>query len=81
MNPPVLDGYDPQDFFCEMQHSEASRALQQRLAGLSIDALKQRAASANAEMYNLGITFMVYSDAKTIDRTLPFDVIPPHNFG
>ena len=27
-------------------------------------------------MYNLGITFTVYSDAKTIDRILPFDVIP-----
>jgi uncharacterized circularly permuted ATP-grasp superfamily protein len=76
MNTPVLDGYDPQGFFCEMQHGQASRALQQRLAGLSIESLKQRAASANAEMYNLGITFTVYSDAKTIDRTLPFDVIP-----
>ena len=31
---------------------------------------------ANAELYNLGITFTVYSDAKTIDRILPFDVIP-----
>ena len=76
MNPSVLDGYDPQGFFCEMQHNEASRAIRERLAGLSIEALKQRAASANAEMYNLGITFTVYSDAKTIDRTLPFDVIP-----
>ena len=76
MNPSVLDGYDPQGFFCEMQHNEASRAIRERLAGLSIDALKQRAASANAEMYNLGITFTVYSDARTIDRTLPFDVIP-----
>jgi uncharacterized circularly permuted ATP-grasp superfamily protein len=76
MNPSVLDGYDPQGFFCEMQHSEASRAIRERLAGLSIEALKQRAASANTEMYNLGITFTVYSDAKTIDRTLPFDVIP-----
>ena len=27
-------------------------------------------------MYNLGITFTVYSDAMTIDRILPFDVIP-----
>ena len=35
-----------------------------------------RAAAANAELYNLGITFTVYSDAKAIDRILPFDVIP-----
>ena len=37
---------------------------------------RQRAAAANAELYNLGITFTVYSDAKTIDRILPFDVLP-----
>jgi uncharacterized circularly permuted ATP-grasp superfamily protein len=76
MNSPILDDYDPQGFYCEMLRSEASRAVRERLAGLSIEALKQRAASANAEMYNLGITFTVYSDAKTIDRILPFDVIP-----
>jgi uncharacterized circularly permuted ATP-grasp superfamily protein len=76
MNSPVLDDYDPQGFYCEMLRSDASQAVRQRLSGLSIEALKQRAASANAEMYNLGITFTVYSDAKTIDRTLPFDVIP-----
>ncbi len=38
--------------------------------------MKDRAAAANAELYNLGITFTVYSDAKTIDRILPFDVLP-----
>jgi uncharacterized circularly permuted ATP-grasp superfamily protein len=76
MNSTILDDYDPQDFYCEMLRSDASQAVRQRLSGLSIEALKQRAASANAEMYNLGITFTVYSDAKTIDRTLPFDVIP-----
>jgi uncharacterized circularly permuted ATP-grasp superfamily protein len=76
MNSPILDDYDPEGFYCEMLRSDASQAVRQRLSGLFIEALKQRAASANAEMYNLGITFTVYSDAKTIDRTLPFDVIP-----
>src|SRR5260370_3204029 len=76
MNPSVLDGYDPQEFYCEMLRSAASRAVRERLAGLSIEALKQRAANANAELYNLGINFTVYSDSKTIDRILPFDVIP-----
>ncbi len=72
----VLDGYDPQHFYCEMLRSAAGRAVRERLSGLSIEALKQRAANANAELFNLGITFTVYSDAKTIDRILPFDVIP-----
>src|SRR6516164_4014155 len=76
MTPSVLDGYDPQGFYCEMLRSPASRAVRERLSGLSIAALKQRAGNANAELYNLGITFTVYSEAKTIDRILPFDVIP-----
>ena len=72
----ILDGYDPLGFYCEMLGSPASAAVRERLARLSIEALKQRAADANAELYNLGITFTVYSDAKTIDRILPFDVLP-----
>ena len=35
-----------------------------------------RRGGADAELYNLGITFTVYSDEKAIDRILPFDVIP-----
>ena len=76
MLPSVLDGYDPQGFYCEMLRSAASRVIRERLSGLSIEALKRRATNANAELYNLGITFTVYSDAKRIDRILPFDVIP-----
>src|SRR5262245_9200836 len=49
MNSWVLDGYDPQDFYCEMTRGAASRPVRERLAGLSIEALKQRAANANAE--------------------------------
>ncbi len=76
MDRSILDGYDPLGFYCEMLGSPASAAVRERLARLSIKALKQRAADANAELYNLGITFTVYSDAKTIDRILPFDVLP-----
>jgi uncharacterized circularly permuted ATP-grasp superfamily protein len=72
----VLDGYDPSGFYCEMLHGPASEPVRRRLAALSIEALKERAAAANAELYNLGITFTVYSEAKTIDRILPFDVLP-----
>jgi uncharacterized circularly permuted ATP-grasp superfamily protein len=72
----VLDGYDPLGFYCEMLRGPASQAIRERLAGLSIEALKERAAAANAELYNLGITFTVYSEAQTIDRILPFDVLP-----
>ncbi len=76
MAPSVLDGYDPQGFYCEMLRGPASPAIRQRLGQLSVDALKERSAAANAELYNLGITFTVYSDAQMIDRILPFDVLP-----
>jgi uncharacterized circularly permuted ATP-grasp superfamily protein len=76
MDHSVLDGYDPQGFYCEMLRNGASRAIRDRLALLSVDALKERATAANAELYNLGITFTIYSDAQAIDRILPFDVLP-----
>ena len=76
MDRSILDGYDPQGLYCEMLRSSASHVIRERLSALSIDALKVRAAAANAELYNLGITFTIYSDARTIDRILPFDVLP-----
>jgi uncharacterized circularly permuted ATP-grasp superfamily protein len=76
MDRTILDGYDPGGFYCEMLKSPASAVVRERLSRLSIEALNDRAAAANAELYNLGITFTVYSDAKTIDRVLPFDVLP-----
>ena len=65
MDSSLFDRYDPLGFYCEMLQSAASRTVRERLSGLSIDALMQRAASANVELFNLGITFTVYSDAKT----------------
>ena len=38
--------------------------------------LRRRAQAAEHELFNLGITFTVYSDRGSIDRILPFDVIP-----
>ena len=76
MAPSVLDDYDPRGFYCEMLRGPASAPIRQRLAALSIEALNERSAAANAELYNLGITFTIYSEARTIDRILPFDVLP-----
>ncbi|MBC6439720.1 MAG: circularly permuted type 2 ATP-grasp protein [Rhodospirillales bacterium] len=41
-----------------------------------MDDLERRARDAERELYNLGITFTVYSDRDAVDRILPFDVIP-----
>ncbi len=72
----VLDGYDPGGFYCEMQRCPDTAPLRQRLAGLPIAEFKRRSAAAEQALYDLGVTFTVYSDSDAIDRILPFDAIP-----
>lgn len=55
------------------RHTEA---VVRKLNRLRPGALKRRAKAADNELFNLGITFTVYSDKNAIDRVLPFDVIP-----
>jgi uncharacterized circularly permuted ATP-grasp superfamily protein len=76
MNDSVLEGYDPASAYCEMLRSEAARLVRERLEVMSVEALRRRGADAVAELFNLGITFTVYSEKEAIDRILPFDVIP-----
>ncbi|MBV9860053.1 MAG: circularly permuted type 2 ATP-grasp protein, partial [Alphaproteobacteria bacterium] len=72
----VLQGYDPKGFYCELLSGMSDRRVRERLAALSIADLGRRAADAEQALYNLGITFTVYSDSEAIDRILPFDPIP-----
>jgi uncharacterized circularly permuted ATP-grasp superfamily protein len=77
----TMQGYDPAVFFCEMlrpgqpPHPTLTLLLS-RLATLPIESLRQRAAEAERDLLERGITFTVYSDATAIDRILPFDLIP-----
>jgi uncharacterized circularly permuted ATP-grasp superfamily protein len=76
-----LQEYDPNAFFCEMlrlgrpSHPDLS-FLRSRLEQLPISGLRTRAADAERDLLERGITFTVYSDATAIDRILPFDLIP-----
>ncbi|MFM9938964.1 MAG: circularly permuted type 2 ATP-grasp protein [Hyphomicrobiaceae bacterium] len=77
----ALDGYYPGDFFCELlgadkQPGRLVAPLWHALETSELAGLKQRAADAERELFNLGITFTVYTDKDAIDRILPFDVIP-----
>jgi uncharacterized circularly permuted ATP-grasp superfamily protein len=77
----LLADYDRNGFFCELTslrdgHGEEVAAIRHRLAGVDEAELRRRAADAERELFNLGITFTVYSDKDAIDRILPFDVIP-----
>lgn len=76
-----LAGYDSGGFFCEMfgspDHSaEHARRVRERLDAMELSRLRGRAADAEAELFNFGITFTVYTQKDAIDRILPFDVIP-----
>jgi uncharacterized circularly permuted ATP-grasp superfamily protein len=77
----LLDGYDAGGYYCELLGSQAhpaghSLGIQNWLAKTRLRALRKRAFDCERELFNLGITFTVYSDRDAIDRVLPFDVIP-----
>ena len=76
----LLPGYDAEGFYCEATSAAAEGAIPsevvERFRQLDGNALSVRAEDASRELYNLGITFTVYSDKDMIDRILPFDVLP-----
>jgi uncharacterized circularly permuted ATP-grasp superfamily protein len=77
----LFSSYDRQAFFCEMFGGDARPAghteeIRARMRQMKVSTLQRRAQQSDRELYNLGITFTVYSDRDAIDRVLPFDVIP-----
>jgi uncharacterized circularly permuted ATP-grasp superfamily protein len=80
-NDNALAGYDPGGYFCEMfgggsKPPAYTATIRERLSRFDIASLRRRSRDALEELYDLGITFTVYSDRDVIDRILPFDVIP-----
>jgi uncharacterized circularly permuted ATP-grasp superfamily protein len=76
-----LPGYDAGGYFCELTHPRAddggiAALVVRRLAAMDLADLRRRSQAAEKDMFNLGITFTVYSDASAIDRILPFDIVP-----
>lgn len=74
-------GYDPGGCYDEIvsgaaRHGGYLAALRDRVFGFDGETLRQRAQDAEQELFNLGITFTVYTERDAIDRILPFDVIP-----
>ena len=77
----AIRGYNAGAYFCEIfgQTGSGERhatTIASRLDALGLDTLRARAKDAELELYNLGITFTVYSDNDAIERILPFDVVP-----
>jgi uncharacterized circularly permuted ATP-grasp superfamily protein len=76
-----LASYRHDGFWCELYGSESfpsphAAQVCARLARMDMAELRRRAQAAEHELFNLGITFTVYSDRDSIDRILPFDVVP-----
>ena len=78
----LFAGYDRDGHFCELFGRAGLPApahtslLRERLASYRLDTLKKRARDAERELFNLGITFTVYSEKDAVDRILPFDPLP-----
>ena len=76
-----FSGYRPGQYFCELTRDRAAdggsaASVRARIAAIGLDALRTRAAAAENDLINLGITFTIYSEKEAIDRILPFDCIP-----
>ena len=76
-----MSNYDPSSFFCEMSSQMEERSsnladIWNRFDTADFEELKSRATDADLELFNLGVTFTVYSDKDVIDRVLPFDIVP-----
>ena len=76
----LFDTYDASPAFCEVSgrkdDPEIQRLFFKRLNKQTRSNLARRKKRAEEELFNLGITFTVYFGEDTVDRVLPFDVIP-----
>ncbi len=72
--------YDPAPYFCELTPRDGDAgtiaAIRSRIGQIGLETLRARAAGAENDLIDLGVTFTVYSEATAIDRILPFDCIP-----
>ena len=70
----IFGDYDPNGYFCEMfgapgaEPLPATELIRSRLGRMRATTLKRRARATDRELFNLGITFTVYSERDAIDR-------------
>ncbi len=73
--------YEIDYFFDELMEApgrprDAAAPLIHRIEGLSDEELRHFQQSAEAALYNMGITFTVYGSEEGTERIFPFDIIP-----
>jgi uncharacterized circularly permuted ATP-grasp superfamily protein len=76
-----IENYDPEIFYDELfstkgQPRPAAASLIQWMQQLGDKELQQHQEAAQIALFNLGVTFNVYSDNQGVERVFPFDIIP-----
>lgn len=76
-----LNTYDPGNFYDELfiepgQPRPQAAPLIDWMGKLPADILKKHHETAQVALFNLGVTFRVYSDQQGIERIFPVDIIP-----
>lgn len=77
----TLDDYTVGEFFDELidEHGRSrpdAIQLVRMLNGLKVSELQRRQQAIERSLYNMGITFTVYSDDAGTEKIMPFDIIP-----
>ncbi|MGA1476736.1 MAG: circularly permuted type 2 ATP-grasp protein, partial [Prochlorothrix sp.] len=76
-----LNSYDPGNFYDELfiapgQPRPQAAPLIDWMGQLPAASLKQHHETAQVALFNLGVTFRVYSDQQGVERIFPVDIIP-----
>ena len=76
-----FDNYETTGFYDEIFEASdkprpCSKLLIERLKSFSHEEIKKRQRSADAALFNMGVTFTVYEDQAGIEKIFPFDIIP-----
>ena len=77
----LLDIYDPENFYDELFVAKGkprphAASLIQWMEDLPPEELQQHHETAQIALFNMGVTFNVYSDNRGVERVFPFDIIP-----
>ncbi|ACK73127.1 protein of unknown function DUF404 [Gloeothece citriformis PCC 7424] len=76
-----LDGYDPGQFYDELfldkgQPRAHAESLIKWMQQLPPEDLQKHLETAQVALFNMGVTFNVYSDNQGVEKIFPFDIIP-----
>jgi uncharacterized circularly permuted ATP-grasp superfamily protein len=77
----LLDNYDPESFYDELFLDKGkprphAASLVNWMQRLSTAELQQHQETAQISLFNMGVTFNVYSDDRGVEKIFPFDIIP-----